>query len=49
LAKLERGPAQDLIDVREMRQRGLATKEGLKTALAQIGGRLSPYPAIDIP
>ena len=47
LAKLERGHARDLEDVREMLQRGLVEAERLRTAFAEIEPRLYRFPAVD--
>jgi hypothetical protein len=47
LAKIERGHAQDLGDVREMLARGLVTREELLARFAQIEPHLYRYPAID--
>lgn len=47
LAKLERGHAQDLADVREMARRGLIEPAPLARYLAEIGPALYRYPAID--
>jgi hypothetical protein len=47
LAKVERGHAQDREDVREMLERGLVTRAGLRAAFASIEPRLYRYPAID--
>jgi hypothetical protein len=46
LAKIERGHAQDLGDVREMLARGLVGREELLAAFAQIEPLLYRYPAI---
>jgi hypothetical protein len=47
LAKIERGHAQDLLDVRTMLERGLITATGLREHFAAIGPELYRYPAID--
>jgi len=47
LAKLERGHAQDLTDVREMLARGLVDRGELRERFAQIEPQLYRYPAID--
>ncbi len=47
LAKIERGHAQDLADVRTMLDRGLVSAEQLRTEFAAIAPRLYRYPAID--
>jgi hypothetical protein len=47
LAKIERGHAQDLLDVREMLARGLVETSGLRRAFSEIEPRLYRYPAID--
>jgi len=47
LAKLERGHAQDLVDVRSMIERGLLTASALKDGLARIEDALIRYPAIE--
>ena len=49
LAKIERGHAQDLGDVREMLTRGLITPDRLLDDLAAIEPQLYRYPAIDPP
>jgi hypothetical protein len=49
LAKIERGHAQDLDDVREMLEGGLVTRERLLEDLATIEPLLYRYPAIDPP
>jgi hypothetical protein len=49
LAKIERGHAQDVKDVREMIERGLVEPIGLARALADIEAELIRYPAIDAP
>ncbi len=49
LAKLERGHAQDVADVREMIGRGLVTPERLRAYFEEIAGRLDRYPAVDPP
>jgi hypothetical protein len=47
LAKLERGHAQDLEDVKSLVQGGYVTLEALHRRFAQIEPRLLRYPAID--
>jgi hypothetical protein len=47
LAKIERGHAQDLDDVREMLARGLVDREELRLCFAEIEPQLYRYPAID--
>jgi hypothetical protein len=47
LAKIERGHAQDLEDVRVMLERGLVDREGLRQYFAAIQPQLYRYPAID--
>ena len=47
LAKIERGHAQDLDDVREMLARGLVNREELRLRFAEIEPQLYRYPAID--
>ena len=47
LAKIERGHAQDLLDVREMLARGLVGRDELLARFAQIEPLLYRYPAID--
>jgi hypothetical protein len=47
LAKLERGLAQDLQDVRDLLGGGHVTIDGLKRKFAEIEGKLLRYPAID--
>ena len=47
LAKIERGHAQDLDDVREMLARGLVNREELRLRFAEIEPHLYRYPAID--
>jgi hypothetical protein len=47
LAKVERGHAQDLTDVRTMLERGLISAEQLRTEFDAIVPRLYKYPAID--
>jgi hypothetical protein len=46
LAKIERGHAQDLTDVRTMLDRGLVTRAELRAAFAAIEPLLYRYPAI---
>lgn len=47
LAKLERGHARDLDDVRAMLRRGLVTRDELAEAFAKLVPHLIRYPAID--
>jgi hypothetical protein len=47
LAKLERSHAQDLDDVRAMRERGLVDPARLRRAFEAIRPRLYKYPAVD--
>jgi hypothetical protein len=47
LAKIERGHAQDLVDVREMLARGLVGRDELRLRFAEIEPQLYRYPAID--
>jgi hypothetical protein len=47
LAKIERGHAQDLTDVRTMLERGLVSTLQLRTEFAAIAPALYRYPAID--
>jgi hypothetical protein len=47
LAKLERGHAQDLDDVKSLVRGGYVTLEELKRRFLEIKPRLSRYPAID--
>lgn len=47
LAKIERGHAQDLSDVREMLSRGLVSGPRLRAFYEQIEPQLHRYPAID--
>jgi hypothetical protein len=47
LAKIERGHAQDAIDVRSMLERGLVARAQLREALASIEPDLLRYPAVD--
>ena len=47
MSKIERGHAQDLLDVREMLARGLVRREDLAAHFAAIEDRLFRYPAID--
>jgi hypothetical protein len=47
LAKIERGHAQDLSDVREILARGLVGREELRERFAEIEPQLYRYPAID--
>lgn len=47
LAKIERGHAQDLGDVRTMVDRGLVTRAELRETFAAVEPRLYRYPAID--
>jgi hypothetical protein len=47
LAKVERGHAQDVADVREMANRGLVTPAGAWAYFDAIEPRLYRYPALD--
>jgi uncharacterized protein (DUF2336 family) len=47
LAKVERGHAQDVADVRALVARGLITPERLRAFFEEIAGRLDRYPAVD--
>jgi hypothetical protein len=47
LAKIERGHARDLADVREMLSRGLVDRERLRQDFVAIEPRLYKYPAVD--
>lgn len=47
LAKIERGHAQDRLDVRELLRRGLVTREELLARFAEIEPFLYRYPALD--
>jgi hypothetical protein len=47
LAKIERGHARDLADLREMLGRGLVDRQRLREDFAAIESRLYRYPAID--
>ena len=47
LAKIERGHAQDLSDVRTMLERGLISTDQLRAEFDAIAPRLYRYPAID--
>lgn len=47
LAKIERGHARDLEDLREMLSRGLVDRQRLREDFAAIEPRLYRYPAID--
>ena len=49
LAKIERGHAQDLLDVREMLTRGMVSVAGLRDSYEEIDAQLYRYPAIDPP
>jgi hypothetical protein len=49
LAKVERGHAQDLADVRDLLAAGLTTAEDLRRHLDAIEGQLYRYPAVDPP
>lgn len=49
LAKIERGHTQDVADVREMIERRLVTREGLRAAFEGIDSQLYRFPAIDPP
>ena len=47
LAKIERGHARDLADVRALRAAGLVSDDGLRQAYAHAAPDLYRYPAID--
>jgi hypothetical protein len=47
LSKIERGHANDLLDVEAMLARGLVTKDRLRALFAEIEPALYRYPAID--
>jgi hypothetical protein len=47
LAKIERGHAQDLVDVRTMLERGVVSAAELRDYFGGISARLYRYPAID--
>jgi hypothetical protein len=47
LAKVERGHAQDVVDVREMLRRGLIDREHAREYFAAMESRLHRFPAID--
>lgn len=47
LAKIERGHARDLADVRAMLERGLVTRDTLRAQFAEIEPLLYRYPAVD--
>jgi hypothetical protein len=47
LAKIERGHARDLADVRAMLDRGLVTPPALRAAFDQTASQLYRYPAVD--
>lgn len=47
LSKIERGHPKDLLDVRQMLQRGLTSKEQLAAMLSAIRPRIRRYPAVD--
>jgi hypothetical protein len=49
LAKIERGHAQDIVDVREMLRRGLVERSGLREYFDAIEPLLYRYPAVDPP
>lgn len=49
LAKLERGHAHDLADVRAMLERGLVDPEQARSYFGEIEGELYRFPAIDPP
>lgn len=49
LAKIERGHAQDLADVRIMLRRGLVNVQGLREYFDAIAPMLYRYPAVDVP
>lgn len=48
LAKLERGHARDLDDVRAMVDRRLVSRDGLAARFDEIRGGMERYPAIDV-
>lgn len=48
LAKIERGHAQDVEDVRHMLARGLVTADGLQRAFESTAPEMFRYPAIDV-
>jgi hypothetical protein len=47
LSKIQRGHAKDLLDVREMMDRGLIDRDELRRRFEQIEPQLYRYPAID--
>jgi uncharacterized nucleotidyltransferase DUF6036 len=47
LAKIERGHARDLVDLREMLSRGLVDRKRLREDFRAIEPRLYKYPALD--
>lgn len=47
LAKIERGHAQDVSDVREMLARGLVSRDAIRQMFASIERDLYRYPAVD--
>ncbi|MEO5567558.1 MAG: DUF6036 family nucleotidyltransferase [Gemmatimonadaceae bacterium] len=47
LAKIERGHTQDMLDVREILDRGLASREQLRAGFAAIEPQLYRFPAVD--
>lgn len=47
LAKVERGHAADLLDVREMLQRGLVSPDALRAAFEAIEPQMYRHPALD--
>lgn len=47
LSKLARGFGRDLSDVRAMRDRGLVTCDGLRSALDEMTPRLERFPRVD--
>jgi len=49
LAKLERGHARDMADVRAMSDRGLITAAGVREMFVQMEPLLYRFPAVDTP
>lgn len=47
LSKIQRGHAKDLLDVREMMERGIIDRDELRRQFEQIEPQLYRYPAID--
>jgi hypothetical protein len=47
LSKLARGFERDLDDVREMLERGLVTRDGLRAAFSEMMPRLERFPRVD--